>query len=58
MSAIPRLAKTSQAPIAHQDSPKVEGTLRQLRTLSSDLDGVISPNGWCKAEKSRLSVEE
>jgi hypothetical protein len=53
MSAGPALAKMSQASVAYQDTPKGDRNcancgLFQPPASCKTVDGVISPNGWCK----------
>jgi hypothetical protein len=53
MSVAPAMAKMSEASVAYQDSPKGDHScagcaLFQAPSSCKTVDGVISPNGWCK----------
>ena len=53
MSVCPAMAKMSEASVAYQGSPKGDRTcagcgLFQAPSSCKTVDGVISPNGWCK----------
>jgi hypothetical protein len=53
ISTCPALAKMSEASVAYQDSPKGDRScancgLFQAPSSCKTVDGVISPNGWCK----------
>jgi hypothetical protein len=53
MSAGPAMAKMSEAAVSYQDTPKGDRNcagcnLFQAPSSCKTVDGVISPNGWCK----------
>lgn len=53
LSISPAMAKMSQASVAYQDAPKGDRTcsgcgLFQAPSACKTVDGMISPNGWCK----------
>jgi hypothetical protein len=53
MSVCPAMAKMSEASVAYQDTPKWDRNcagcgLFQPPSSCKTVDGVISPNGWCK----------
>jgi High potential iron-sulfur protein len=53
MSANPAMAKMSQPSVGYQDSPKADHNCANCGVFQPPsacklVDGVISPNGWCK----------